>query len=130
MIDKKNEIKSKMHQRYIQSKIKAENILKEYNSITRNKVYIYRLPHVMGKWARPNYNSVIATFCYNIANGKKVIIQNEDNKLLIVQIDDVINSFIEKINNIKKEMCPKFILKINLLQSYSSIKKLINLIIF
>jgi len=74
LIDKKNEIKSKMHQRYIQSKIKAENVLKEYNSFTRNKVYIYRLPHVMGKWAKPNYNSVIATFCYNIANGKKVII--------------------------------------------------------
>ena len=68
LIDNKNKISSKMHQRYISSKIQAENILKKYNSETGNNIYIYRLPHIMGKWAKPNYNSVIATFCYNIAN--------------------------------------------------------------
>ena len=47
----------------------------------------------MGKWAKPNYNSVIATFCYNIANDKKTNLLNSNNKLFIVQIDDVIKVF-------------------------------------
>lgn len=99
LIDKKNEITSKMHQKYISSKIQAENILKKYKSKTGNNIYIYRLPHIMGKWAKPNYNSVIATFCYNIANGKKTSLLNGDNKLFIVQIDEVINSFLNTLYN-------------------------------
>lgn len=129
LIDKKNEVKSKMHERYIQSKIKAENVLKKYNSYTRNKVYIYRLPHIMGKWAKPNYNSVIATFCHNIANDKKVIIQNENDKLLIVQIDDVVESFIEKIYKNEKGGVSKIYLKnksITVLQLYKKIYKFNN----
>ena len=126
LIDKKNNTQSKMHQKYIQSKIKAENVLKEYNSYTRNKIYIYRLPHIMGKWAKPNYNSVIATFCHNIANDKKIIMQNENNKLLIVQIDDVIDSFIQKINKNEKGDVSKIYLKnktITVLQLYKKINK-------
>lgn len=98
LIDNKNKISSKMHQRYISSKIQAENILKKFNSETGNNIYIYRLPHIMGKWAKPNYNSVIATFCYNIANDKKTNLLNSNNKLFIVQIDDVIKSFLKILN--------------------------------
>ena len=96
---------SRMHLSYIKSKLKAESVLKSFHKSTGNQVFIYRLPHVMGKWARPNYNSVIATFCNNIARNKKSIIQNEDYQLSIVQIDNVFKSF-EK--NIYKKQFSKF----------------------
>ena len=46
----------------------AETCLREYASQTGAKVYLFRLTNVFGKWCRPNYNSVVATFCHHIAN--------------------------------------------------------------
>ena len=94
LIDKNLKNNSKIHKKYISSKIKAEKILKEFQNRTASNVFIYRLPHIMGKWAKPNYNSVIATFCYNIANNKRISLLNEKNSLSIIQIDDLVNEFI------------------------------------
>ena len=82
---------------YGKSKYNAEKILKRYNLLTDSAVYIFRLPHVIGKWCKPNYNSVVATFCYNIANGKDINIENPDFKLSLVYIDDLVNKFSELI---------------------------------
>lgn len=52
---------------YGKSKKAGEEVLIKYSEESGNKVCIYRLPNVFGKWCRPNYNSAVATFCYNIA---------------------------------------------------------------
>ena len=35
-------------------------------------MHVFRLTNVFGKWARPNYNSAVATFCHNIARGQPI----------------------------------------------------------
>ncbi|BBO87645.1 NAD-dependent epimerase/dehydratase family protein [Desulfosarcina ovata] len=62
-------------------------------------VAVFRLPGVFGKWCRPNYNSVVATFCYNIARGLPITIFDPNHKIDLVYIDDVIRSFIDVINH-------------------------------
>jgi UDP-2-acetamido-2,6-beta-L-arabino-hexul-4-ose reductase len=79
---------------YGESKLLAEKHLKNLNTETENRVFIYRLPNVFGKWCKPNYNSVVATFCYNIVNGIDIEINNSETELHLVHIDDVIDSFI------------------------------------
>jgi UDP-2-acetamido-2,6-beta-L-arabino-hexul-4-ose reductase len=82
---------------YGQSKQQAENILLDYKS-NGGKVLIYRLSNVFGKWCRPNYNSVVATFCYNIANGIDIQISNRKNEINFIYIDHIIDDLIEKID--------------------------------
>lgn len=76
------------------SKKGAEQIALDYAGKTGVPVYIYRLPNVFGKWCRPNYNSVIATFCYNIANGYPIQINDPATELTLVYIDDLVNEFV------------------------------------
>ena len=75
------------------SKKQAEDILLAYSKKNNAKVYIYRFPNVFGKWCRPNYNSVVATFCHNIANGLDIAISDVNNKIELVYIDDVVYEF-------------------------------------
>lgn len=82
-----------------ESKRKAEDILKCFSSERKNCVYIYRLPNLFGKWGTPNYNSVVATYCYNIARNIDIRIDERIEPLRLVYIDDVINSFMAKIKN-------------------------------
>ena len=84
---------------YGESKALAENIVREYAEQTQAKVYIYRLPNVFGKWCRPNYNSVVATFCHNIANDLPITINDPDAKLNLVYIDTVCEHFIHHLTN-------------------------------
>ena len=83
---------------YGKSKLLAEDILKEYQQNTGSQVTIYRLPGVFGKWSKPNYNTVVATFCNNIARGIPIEITDNDKEIMLVYIDDVINEFINEIN--------------------------------
>ena len=78
---------------YGKSKQQAENALFAYGEKQRTPVYVYRLPGVFGKWCRPNYNSVVATFCYNIAHSKQVDVNGRETSLKLVYIDDVIKEF-------------------------------------
>jgi len=82
---------------YGKSKLEAENTLLEYNKTTNANVFIYRLPNVFGKWSKPNYNSVVATWCHNISNNLEIQVNNKDAELSLVYVDDVIKSFIEKL---------------------------------
>ena len=79
---------------YGRSKLKAEMHLLNLAMETGNKVYIYRLPNVFGKWARPNYNSAVATFCHNISRGLPIQINDPAAPLSLVHIGSVVNSFI------------------------------------
>ena len=58
-----------------------------------NPVYIYRLPNVFGKWARPNYNSSVATFCYNIARDLPIEINDPFAVIRLVYVDDLVDNF-------------------------------------
>ncbi|MCK4874714.1 MAG: NAD-dependent epimerase/dehydratase family protein, partial [Sulfurimonas sp.] len=83
---------------YAKSKLEAENILLEYSKNNEVNVYIYRLQNAFGKWCKPNYNSVIATWCNNIANNLDIEVNNKDSELNLIYIDDIVDSFIEKLN--------------------------------
>lgn len=76
------------------SKKAAEDAVLAWSRRNGLPVYIYRLPNVFGKWCRPNYNSVVATFCHNIARGLPIQINNPDTKLTLVYIDDVVAELI------------------------------------
>ena len=88
-------IQAEQNNLYGTSKQAAENIIENYVTETNNSAIIYRLPGVFGKWCKPNYNSVVATFCYNIARGKPIEINDNNKKIHLVYIDDVIDSFIK-----------------------------------
>lgn len=92
-------IQAALNNPYGISKKKAEDILIEYSKNNRVKINIYLLPNVFGKWSRPNYNSVVATFCYNISHGLDINISDESKKIELVYIDDVVNEFIKLISN-------------------------------
>ena len=87
-------IQAELDNPYGQSKLGAENALIEYAENTGANTYIYRLPNVFGKWSRPNYNSVVSTFCNNILNDLPITINNPEANINLVYIDDVIDSFI------------------------------------
>ena len=79
---------------YGKSKLEAEVILKKLEIDMGNPVYIYRLPGVFGKWCKPNYNSVVATFCYNISHNLPIQVNDSLFKLRLVHVDDVVEKFI------------------------------------
>lgn len=87
---------------YGKSKKEAENILLNYANTNSADVYIYRLPNVFGKWSKPNYNTVIATWCHNVANNIEIKVNNKDTVLSLVYVDDVIHSFLDSMNNRNK----------------------------
>ena len=76
------------------SKKAGEDLLLKYGSDTYAKVFIYRYPNVFGKWCRPNYNSAVATFCNNIANGLPIQVNDPNVEMTLVYIDDVVNELL------------------------------------
>lgn len=79
---------------YGRSKLAAERTVEELAARTGNPVAIYRLPGVFGKWCRPNYNSVVATFCHNVARDLPLRIDDPEAKLQLVHVDDVVADFV------------------------------------
>ena len=79
---------------YGKSKKAGEELMFEYSKKTGAKVLIYRFPNVFGKWCRPNYNSAVATFCYNIANGLPIQVNDRNHPMDLVYIDDVVTELI------------------------------------
>jgi len=75
------------------SKKAAEDAVFNWTKETNNKAYVFRLPNVFGKWCKPNYNSVVATFMHNIANNLPIQINDENYNLNLVYIDDIIKEF-------------------------------------
>lgn len=86
-------IQAELDNEYGKSKKAGENLLFEYGRQTGTKVLVYRLPNLFGKWCRPNYNSVVATFCHNIANGLDIQVNDRNTLLNLVYIDDLIDEF-------------------------------------
>lgn len=80
---------------YGRSKLNAEEALAGYAGRTGAGVVIFRLPNVFGKWCRPDYNSVVATFCHRISRGMEISISDPKNELELVYIDDVVGAFLK-----------------------------------
>ena len=83
---------------YGASKEKAENALRRFASETGACVRIYRLKNLFGKWCRPNYNSVTATFCHNIANDLPIAVSDPARELDLSYVDDVVAAFLAEID--------------------------------
>ncbi|WP_279160233.1 polysaccharide biosynthesis C-terminal domain-containing protein [Thomasclavelia cocleata] len=79
---------------YGKSKKEGEEYLLNHGKKMDSKVYVYRLANLFGKWCRPNYNSVTATWCYNVANEKDIQINDPNVELPLCYIDDVVNEFL------------------------------------
>lgn len=99
---------------YGQSKKDAEALLEEYAEKSKATVIVYRLQNVFGKWSNPNYNSVVATFCYNIARNLPISISDVNTQLTLVYIDDVVDSLVREIETSRisgffyKEIFPRY----------------------
>ncbi|EIY44607.1 polysaccharide biosynthesis C-terminal domain-containing protein [Bacteroides nordii] len=85
---------------YGKSKLAGEELFFEYGKEVGAKVLVYRFPNLFGKWCRPNYNSVVATFCNNIANDLPIQVNDSSVELELLYIDDLVH---EMINALKGE---------------------------
>ena len=83
---------------YGRSKLIAEEVVQNLAKEIGNSVFIFRLPGVFGKWSKPNYNSVVSTYCYNIARKLPISITNPEKKLRLVYVDDVVKAIINSLN--------------------------------
>jgi UDP-2-acetamido-2,6-beta-L-arabino-hexul-4-ose reductase len=84
---------------YGRSKKAGETAVQQLAEATGVPCAIFRFPGIFGKWCRPHYNSVVASFCHNIARGEKVRIDNPDAPLELVYIDDAVTGIIEALEH-------------------------------
>ncbi len=82
-------IQAELDNDYGKSKKQAEDVILDYG----NNSLVYRFHNVFGKWCRPNYNSVVATFCNNIATGQEITIDDRSKELELIYIDDIAYEF-------------------------------------
>lgn len=85
---------------YGTSKKDGEELVFQYGRDRDVSVFIYRLPNLFGKWSKPNYNSVIATFSYKIARNEDIIINDPEVELHLVYIDDLIKEFLRALEGV------------------------------
>lgn len=81
------------------SKKAGEDLIIEYGKEHNVKTLVYRFPNVFGMGCRPNYNSAVATWCYNIANGLPIMINNRDTILTLVYVGDIVEEMISALEN-------------------------------
>lgn len=79
---------------YGKSKKAGEELFFDYAATTGAKVLVYRFPNIFGKWCRPNYNSAVATFCYNIAHNLPITVNDSSTQLELLYIDDLVDEMI------------------------------------
>jgi UDP-2-acetamido-2,6-beta-L-arabino-hexul-4-ose reductase len=89
---------------YGRSKLAAEHAVLALAQTTGNPCVVFRLPGVFGKWSKPNYNSVVATFCHNLARDLPIQINDPDALVRLVYVDDVVNTFL----SVLQAPCPGF----------------------
>lgn len=89
---------------YGRSKKAGEDLFFDYGKETGAKVLVYRFPNVFGKWGRPNYNSVVATFCNNIANDLPISVNDRNSELELLYIDDLVFEMVMAIKG-KESRC-------------------------
>lgn len=88
-------IQASLDNPYGRSKKAGEALFFAYGRETGAKVLVYRFPNVFGKWCRPGYNSVVATFCHQIARDNPIEVRDAAHKLNLVYIDDVVSAILD-----------------------------------
>jgi len=101
---------------YGKSKKDCEKLLSDMSKKNDSKIFILRLPNIYGKWSKPNYNSVVSTFCNRIANDKKITISDPNKIVNLLYIDDLIKV-------LKKLIVNKSAKKINIIIKFDKTKK-------
>lgn len=92
-------IQAELDNPYGRSKLAGEGHLRRLSEAISNPCVIFRLPGVFGKWGKPNYNSVVATFCHQVSRGLPVSVADCDKDLRLVYVDDVVRMIIEALEN-------------------------------
>ncbi|MEZ9349953.1 NAD-dependent epimerase/dehydratase family protein [Vibrio splendidus] len=92
-------IQASLNNSYGVSKKVSEDLFVSLSKNNGNPVFNYRLANIFGKWCKPNYNSAVATFCFNIINDKPVQVNDPNAIINLTYIDDVVNEFISIIKN-------------------------------
>ena len=87
-------IQARLDNPYGRSKKAGEELVFTYGEETGAKVLVYRFPNLFGKWCHPNYNSVIATFCYNLARDLPIRVNDPSVSLELLYIDDLVDEMI------------------------------------
>lgn len=87
-------IQAALDNSYGKSKKAGENLLLSYQKETGAQIYIYRFSNLYGKWSKPNYNTVVATFCYKIARGEEIVVNDEKAEIELCYIDDVVKELL------------------------------------
>jgi UDP-2-acetamido-2,6-beta-L-arabino-hexul-4-ose reductase len=87
-------IQVELNNPYGASKRKAEEVLRAFAQATGTSCVVYRLKNLFGKWCRPNYNAVTATFCYNTAHDLPLTISDLAHEIELTYIDDVVAAFL------------------------------------
>ena len=101
-------IQAELDNDYGKSKLEGEKLFFKYAKDNKTKVLVYRFPNLFGKWCKPNYNSVIATWCYNIANDLEIQVNDPNKELELCYIDDVVRELLDALEgkeHKKKEYC-------------------------
>lgn len=80
---------------YGRSKLAGEELFFTYGQETGAPVLVYRFPNLFGKWCRPNYNSVVATFCYNISHDLPIQVNDPSTQLELLYIDDLVEELLD-----------------------------------
>ena len=83
---------------YGRSKVAAEEALVELHEQTGAPIAIYRLPNLFGKWSKPHYNTVVATFCHEIARGRVIEVADPDHELELAYVDDVVDRLLRHLS--------------------------------
>ena len=86
---------------YGRSKKAGEDLIFDYGKETGAKVLVYRFPNLFGKWCRPNYNSAVATFCNNIANGLPITVNDPSVELELLYIDDLVEEMLDALEGLE-----------------------------
>ena len=118
-------IQALLNNPYGKSKLKAEEYINKLSNDSDLKAFIYRLPGIFGKGCKPNYNSVVATFCHNIARGLPCNIDDPDKIIELIYIDELIDIFMENLSIIPEksdyvQLNPVY--KVNLNDLFTNIK--------
>lgn len=92
-------IQAEQENHYGRSKRAAEKAVEALSLENGNPAAIYRLPGVFGKWCKPNYNSVVATFCHNKAHDLPIQINDPNIHIRLVYVDDVVNAFLQQLSS-------------------------------
>ena len=92
-------VQAELDNAYGRSKVAAETALVDFHEQTGAPIAIYRLPNLFGKWSRPHYNTVVATFCHEIARGRPIEVTDPDRELELAYVDDVVDRLLRHLDD-------------------------------